>query len=76
MLPNVTQLKCACLTYGWQGDTLSGLTIMGIRVATTGSGVAFPMSSRESTTLKAGSRVFTVWVSEIATAAKERLAAT
>ena len=31
--------------------------------------------SFDSTTLKAGSRVLTVWVSEMATAAKDRLAA-
>lgn len=50
--------------------------MIGTRVATTGAGVAVPISSRDRTTLKAGSSVFTVWVSEMATAAKERLAAT
>lgn len=53
-----------------------GLTMTGTRVATTGAGVEVPISSLESTTLKAGSSVFTVCVSEMATAAKERLAAT
>lgn len=67
------ELSCAC---PFPVQLTVKLTMMGMRVATTGKGVAFPISSRESTTLKAGSKVFTVWVSEMATAAKERLAAT
>lgn len=51
------------------------LTMMGMRVLTTGRGVPTPRNSLERSTLKAGSSVFTVWVSEIATAAKDRLAA-
>ena len=50
--------------------------MMGMRVETTGRGVPTPRKMRESSTLKAGSRVFTVCVSEMATAAKDRLAAT
>ena len=49
---------------------------MGTRVATTGAGVAVPSSALPRMTLKAGSRVFTVCVSEMATAAKDRFAAT
>lgn len=51
------------------------LTMMGTRVASTGPGVFWPSSSLDSTTLKTGSIVFTVCVREIATAAKDRLAA-
>lgn len=69
----VGEIPCAC---PFPGQLTVELTMMGMRVATTGKGVALPISSRERTTLKAGSRVFTVWVSEMATAAKERLAAT
>jgi hypothetical protein len=50
--------------------------MMGTRDSTTGSGVAWPRMSCERITLKAGSRVFTVWVREMATAAKDTLAAT
>jgi len=52
------------------------LTMMGMRVVTTGMGVPTPRTSLDSATLKAGSKVFTVCVSEMATAAKDRLAAT
>lgn len=49
--------------------------MMGTRVASTGPGVFCPSRSLDRTTLKTGSMVFTVWVSEMATAAKDRLAA-
>ena len=49
--------------------------MMGIKERTAGRGVASPRMSFMSTTLKAGSSVLTVCVSEIATAANERLAA-
>lgn len=49
--------------------------MMGMRVATTGAGVPTPRNSLDRSTLKAGSRVFTVWVRLIATAANDRLAA-
>ena len=51
-------------------------TMMGTSEAMTGKGVAVPKIICERITLKAGSRVFTVWVREIATAAKDKLAAT
>ena len=51
------------------------LTMMGTSVASTGAGVFCPKSSLESTTLKTGSIVLTVCVREMATAAKDRLAA-
>ena len=51
-------------------------TMIGNKAAATGNGVASPKMSLERTTLNAGSIVFTVCVREIATAAKERLAAT
>ena len=50
--------------------------MMGTRVPTTGRGVAWPRMTLDSTTLNTGSRVFTVCVRLIATAAKDRLAAT
>lgn len=50
--------------------------MMGIRDSTAGSGVDCPRISCERTTLNAGSSVLTVCVSEMATAANERLAAT
>ena len=50
--------------------------MMGMRVVTTGRGVPTPKNSFDSSTLKAGSRVFTVCVREMATAAKDKLAAT
>ncbi len=50
-------------------------TMMGMRVATTGSGVSTPSTSLDSATLKTGSRVFTVCVRLMATAAKDRFAA-
>lgn len=49
--------------------------MMGSSVSSTGRGVDSPRISWESTTLKAGSNVLTVWVKEMATAAKEMLAA-
>ena len=49
--------------------------MMGMRVAMTGAGVPTPSSAWDSSTLKAGSRVFTVCVSEMATAANDRFAA-
>ena len=48
---------------------------MGTSVASTGAGVFWPSRSLESTTLKTGSMVLTVCVREMATAAKDRLAA-
>ena len=48
----------------------------GTSVMATGHGVGVPSTSLESTTLKAGSRVLTVCVREIATAANDKLAAT
>lgn len=42
-----------------EGGSGLGCTMMGMRVATTGPGVAVPSSTRPSTTLNAGSRVFT-----------------
>eukprot|EP00983_Pelagomonas_calceolata_P098242 1158326-Pelagomonas_calceolata.AAC.3 len=48
---------------------------MGMRASMAGKGVASPRISLDSSTLKAGSRVLTVWVREMATAAKDRLAA-
>lgn len=51
-------------------------TMMGTRVPMTGRGVEVPKTSLDSATLKTGSRVFTVCVKLIATAAKDRLAAT
>lgn len=59
-----------------QTDGDGGLTMMGTRVPTTGRGVAWPRMTLDSTTLNTGSSVFTVWVRLIATAAKDRLAAT
>ena len=50
--------------------------MMGSRVATTGRGVGWPRTSLDSATLKAGSSVLTVCVRLMATAAKDRLAAT
>ena len=50
--------------------------MMGMRVVTTGRGVLVPRKMRDRATLKAGSSVFTVCVREMATAAKDRLAAT
>jgi hypothetical protein len=50
--------------------------MMGSSVAMTGAGVLVPKKIFESKTLKAGSKVFTVCVREIATAANDRLAAT
>lgn len=49
--------------------------MMGMSVAMTGPGVPTPSSAWDSSTLKAGSRVFTVCVSEMATAANDRFAA-
>ena len=51
------------------------LTMIGTRDKTAGSGVASPRMSFASTTLKAGSRVLTVCVREMATAANDKLAA-
>ena len=48
---------------------------MGMRVETTAGCVPWPRRMRDRATEKAGSSVLTVCVSEIATAAKERLAA-
>ena len=50
--------------------------MMGMSVAMTGAGVPTPSSAWDSSTLKAGSSVFTVCVSEMATAANDRFAAT
>ena len=50
--------------------------MMGTSDSSTGSGVASPRMTLDSTTLKAGSSVLTVCVSEMATAANEMLAAT
>lgn len=47
--------------------------MIGTKVSATGAGVEEPSISLERTTLNAGSRVLTVWVSEMATAAKDRL---
>lgn len=49
--------------------------MMGTSVAMTGAGVFWPSSSFESATLKTGSRVLTVCVREMATAANDRFAA-
>lgn len=49
--------------------------MIGRSVAITGAGVAVPRMSLDNATLKAGSSVLTVCVREIATAAKDRLAA-
>mmetsp|Transcript_8414 Transcript_8414/g.18005 ORF Transcript_8414/g.18005 Transcript_8414/m.18005 type:complete len:226 (-) Transcript_8414:255-932(-) len=49
--------------------------MMGIRDSRAGRGVLSPRISFASTTLNAGSSVFTVWVREIATAANEMFAA-
>jgi hypothetical protein len=49
--------------------------MMGIKDKTAGSGVDSPRRTFMSTTLNAGSRVLTVWVSEMATAANDKLAA-
>lgn len=57
-------------------DARATPTMIGTKAAATGNGVASPKMSFERTTLKAGSIVFTVCVREIATAAKDRLAAT
>ena len=46
-----------------------------VHLPSTGSGVGVPRIDHWSTALKAGSRVLTVCVSEMATAAKERFAA-
>ena len=51
------------------------LTMMGMSDRMTGTGVAWPMMIHPNRQLNAGSRVFTVWVKEIATAAKDTLAA-
>ena len=51
-------------------------TMMGSKEAITGRAVASPSTTLERMTLKAGSKVLTVCVSEMATAANERLAAT
>ena len=51
------------------------LTMMGTSDSTAGRGVDSPKMSFMSTTLKAGSSVLTVCVREMATAAKDRLAA-
>ena len=48
----------------------------GTRVPTTGRGVDCPRTNLERMTLKTGSKVLTVWVRLMATAAKDRLAAT
>lgn len=57
-------------------DAMATPTIIGTRAPITGNGVASPRMTLASTTLNAGSKVFTVCVREIATAAKERFAAT
>lgn len=49
--------------------------MIGTRVASTGGGVFCPRRSLDRTTLNTGSMVLTVWVREMATAAKDRLAA-
>ena len=59
----------------WRGMHPEQLTMMGNNVATTGAGVFWPSSSLDSATLNTGSSVLTVCVSEIATAANDRLAA-
>jgi hypothetical protein len=56
-------------------EDLFRLTMMGIKDKMAGRGVDSPRISCESTTLNAGSRVFTVCVREMATAAKEMFAA-
>ena len=50
--------------------------MMGTRVATTGAGVDVPKTSLDRMTLNTGSKVFTVCVKLMATAANDKLAAT
>mmetsp|Transcript_10882 Transcript_10882/g.67225 ORF Transcript_10882/g.67225 Transcript_10882/m.67225 type:complete len:93 (+) Transcript_10882:3297-3575(+) len=56
-------------------EAIATPSMIGKSDATIGSGVFVPKKIDEVTTLNTGSKVFTVWVREIATAANEMLAA-
>ena len=57
-------------------EAMATPTIIGTKAPMTGNGVASPRINLDKITLNAGSKVFTVCVREMATAAKDKLAAT
>jgi hypothetical protein len=69
-------LATAVVGHAASGGHCRCRTMIGISDSSTGMGVASPRMTLESTTLNAGSRVLTVCVKLMATAANEMLAAT